>query len=204
MLVQHPSDCHPDLQEEHLLALAHFFASTRSGVAALHDPLAGDDAWALGCRGNARWRNLLLRKHKSGEWPWFSVLNPGKKFIFAIGSVPVRFYRGNYKRPPSRTLAQSAQELSQLSLAFSSDEQHFRELNWRFAIETDFLGEPSKVIFAALAKDDGAAVHHWELPFDKENIVLQLNDISSDDMVELPAPTVGSPTTEKKAAINDD
>ena len=36
---QHPSDCHPDLQEERLLALADFFASTRSVVAALHDPL---------------------------------------------------------------------------------------------------------------------------------------------------------------------
>lgn len=200
MQPQYPSDCHPDLQEERLQVLADFFAGTRSSVAALHDPLAGDDAWALGCRGNARWRNLLVRKSQSGEWPWFKVLNPGKRFIFAIGDVPVRFYRGNHKCPPSRTLAQTAQEMSQLSLAFASDAEHLRDLNWRFAIETDYLGEPSKVIFAALAKEDGAAVYHWEIPFDKANIEIKLDAVRNDDMIELPAPTVGVSGIRKQAA----
>jgi hypothetical protein len=72
MQPERPSNVHPDLTDDRLQALANFFATTRSTVAALHDPLAGDDAWALGCRGFARWRNLLVSKSQSGEWPWFA------------------------------------------------------------------------------------------------------------------------------------
>lgn len=197
-----PSDVHPDLTDERLQALASFFANTRSAVAALHDPLSGDDAWALGCRGFARWRNLLVSRFQSGEWSWFRVIDPSKRFIFAIGNVPVRFYRGTSKRPPPRTLTQSAQELAQLSLAFPMDEVQYRDLNWRFAIETDFLGEPSKVVFAALAKNDGAVVHHWAIPFEKTSVDIKL-DVRSDDMIELPSPIVVVPLIKKKATQNE-
>lgn len=200
---ERPQDCHPDLQEDRLLSLADFFASTRSAVVALHDPLAGDDGWSLGCRGFARCRNMLVQKAKSGEWDWLGILNPGKKFIFSIGSVPVRFYRGSHKRPPTRTLATNAQELKQLSLAFATSNELYRDLKWRFAIETDFLGEPSAVIFAGLAGDDGSVVCHWKLPFDNQNISIELDSIRNDDMVELPAPIVGKPMIKKLGAAND-
>lgn len=201
---KNPQDCHPDLQEEHLLSLAQFFAATRSAVVSLHDPLAGDDAWSLGCRGFARWRNLLTQKAKSGEWPWLGIVNPGKKFIFSIGTVPVRFYRGKIDRPPYRTLASNALELTQLSLAFATEPEQYRDLKWRFAIETDFLGEPSAVIFAGLAGEDGTVVCHWKLPFYTENIELDLGAIRDDDIVELPAPTVGKGTIKKLNAVNDE
>jgi len=197
-----PHDYHPDLQEDRLLALAQFFANTRSAVVALHDPLAGDDSWSLGCRGFARWRNLLLSKSKSGEWDWLGIVNPGKKFIFSIGAVPVRFYRGSHKRPPDRTLISNAQELKQLSLAFATTEAECRDVKWRFAIETDYLGEPSAVIFASLAGEPGAVVSHWKLPFDSGSLNFELNTIRSDDMVELPAPSVGKPLVKKRNASN--
>lgn len=197
-----PSDIHPDLTDERLQTLASFFASTRSAVAALHDPLSGDDVWALGCRGFARWRNLLISKFQSGEWSWFRVMDPSKRFIFAVGSVPIRFYRGSSKRPPSRNLAQSAQELAQLSLAFPMNDVQYRDLSWRFAIETDFLGEPSKVVFAALAKEDGAVVHHWEIPFETANVDVKV-DVRNDDMVELPSPIVVVPLVKKKVTQNE-
>ena len=201
---ENPQDCHPDLQEERLLTLAQFFATTRSNVVSLHDPLAGDDAWSLGCRGFARWRNLLIQKAKSGEWPWSSILNPGKKFIFAVGSVPVRFYRGKIDRAPYRTLASNALELTQLSLAFATEPEQYRDLKWRFAIETDFLGEPSAVIFAGLAGEDGTVVCHSKLPFDTENFELDLGTIRNDDIIELPAPTVGISVIKKRNAVNDE
>lgn len=201
---ENPQDCHQDLQEERLLSLAQFFASTRSAVVSLHDPLAGDDAWSLGCRGFARWRNLLIQKAKSCEWPWLGIVNPRKKFIFSIGSVPVRFYRGKIDRPPYRTLASNALELTQLSLAFATEPEQYRDLKWRFAIETDFLGEPSAVIFAGLAGEDGTVVCHWKLPFDTDNIELDLCAIRDDDIVELPAPTVGTNTIKKRNAVHDE
>jgi hypothetical protein len=200
---ERPSNCHPDLQEDRLLTLAQFFASTRSTVTALHDPLSGDDGWSLGCRSFARWRNLLLNKAKTGEWPWLSIISPGKKFIFAIGSIPVRFYRGSYSKPPFRTLAFNAQELTQLSLAFASTEVNYKYLKWRFAIETDYLGEPSSVIFASMSGDDGAVIFHWKLPFDTATFNIDLISIRSDDMVELPSPIVSAPMVRKFDASNN-
>ncbi|PTQ77348.1 hypothetical protein C8R21_1535 [Nitrosospira multiformis] len=200
---ENPHDYHPDLQEERLLALAQFFASTRSAIVALHDPLSGDDTWSLGCRGFARWRNLLLQKSRSGEWEWLSIINPGKKFIFSIGSVPVRFYRGSLKRPPVRTLAYNAQELTQLSFAFPGTE---KQCLWRFAIETDYLGEPSAVIFAGMASNndsEGSVICHWKIPFDTENMNIKFDAIKSDDMVELPAPMVGKNIVKKHKASDE-
>lgn len=80
-----PQHCHPDLQEDRLLALAQFFASTRSTVVSLHEPLSGDDGWSLGCRSFARWRNLLIQKSKLVEWPWLGIINAGKKLFFQLG-----------------------------------------------------------------------------------------------------------------------
>lgn len=198
-----PCDCHPDLQEDRLLALAHFFASTRSTVVSLHDPMSGDDGWSLGCRSFSRWKNQLLSKAKSGDWPWLGIINPKMGFVFSIGSVPVRFYRGNLLKPPFRTLASSAQELKQMSLAFPAAEEHYKDLRWRFAIETDFLGEPSSVIFAALSGDNGSVVYHWKLPFEIAVVNIDAAFIRSDDVVELPAPTVNAPMIKKFNTSND-
>jgi hypothetical protein len=203
---ERPCDCHFDLQDDRLQLLAQFFASTRSALVALHDPISGDDSWALGCRGFARWRNQLLNKAKSGEWPWLGIINPGKKFIFSIGSVPVRFFKGSINRIPTRTLVYNFNECAQLSLAFPDGGNDYGALKWRFAIETDHFGEPSSVIFAALSGEgeDANVVFHWKIPFEMESQCIELGSIRTDDMVELPAPAVEIPLTEKDIAANDE
>jgi hypothetical protein len=185
-----PSDCHPDLQDSRLGALAQFFAATRSNTAELHDATAGDDSWSLGCRSFARSRNLLLQKAASGEWPWLGIVNPDKQFVFSIGVVPVRFFRGEVTRPPERTLAYSAPELAQIALAFDDVETPYAQLHWRFAIETGTLGEPIRVIFAGLAHEDGAVVCQWEIPFELDSA---LTEPRSDDIINMPAPAVVVP-----------
>jgi hypothetical protein len=194
-----PTDCHPDFQEERLAALAQFFAETRSDVAGLHDVCAGDDGWSLGCRSFARCRNLLVQKASSAEWPWLRIVNPGKRFIFSIGAVPVRFFRGSINRPPERTLAYSALELAQRALAFDDIETPYAQLHWRFAIETGPLGEPTAVIFAGLAREDGAVICHWVLPFAVDDNALP-DEPRIDDIVALPAPTVGITTSRTTTA----
>jgi hypothetical protein len=187
-----PSDYHADLNDEYLAELATFFCATRSRTVASHDAAAGDDSWSLGCRAFARCRNLLNAKAASKEWDWLTILNPGKRFIFAIGSVPVRFYRGSYADAPRRTLAESPEELRQLSLAFPLSKSTAADLKWRFAIETDCFGEPSAVIFAGLAKEDGSPVCHWEIPFDGLDQEIALPVVNIDDMIELAPPKVGA------------
>ena len=187
-----PSEWHPDLQEDRLIPLAQFFATVCAEVALLHDASAGDDGWSLGCRRNARWRHRLAKKAQSREWPWFSVIKSGKRFVFSIGSVPVRFYRGRHNKPTLNTLAHDAPELEQLSIAFKGTDTPFKDLHYRFAIETGLLGEPTAVVFAGLAKEDGSVVCHWKLPFDAVELqAVAPAEPRIDDIVELPAPVVG-------------
>lgn len=199
-----PSDCHPDLLQERLEELAQFFASTRTQVASLHDPLSGDDAWSLGCRGFARWRNMLIVKARSGDWPWLSIINPGKKFIFQIGSVPVRFYKGTLKNLPARTLAHTHEELNQLSLAFTDTNSSLRSLKWRFAISTDVLGYPIAVHFAGLScENNGKVAHQWSIPFVSLSDI-NIDSVSSEELVELPAPKVAAFGLKKRDASSND
>lgn len=186
-----PSDCHPHLTDDRLMLLADFFASTREQVMSLHDSAAGDDNWSVGCRTNARWRNGLVKKNLSGDWPWLSIINPTKRFVFGVGDVPVRFFRGVIDNPPLRTLALSAPELAQMAFAFE-DTNVYRKLHWRIAIETGLLGEPTAVLFAALARINGQVVHSWPIPFvaGHGSDLDEPMPIDDSDLVQLPPPTV--------------
>lgn len=195
-----PWDFHPDLTEDRLMRLAQFFANTRRELISLHDRTKGDDAWSLGCRGFSWWRNRLLAIANTDEWAWLSIINPGKRFIFGIGAVPVRFYRGHINRPPMGTLADSFDELRQLSLAFP-DTPNLRDLKWRFAIETGHLGEPTNVIFAGLTQA-GEVVCYSNIPFEAGIVDMPINTPSISDIVELPAPTVFAPQIRKAEGSN--
>lgn len=166
----------------------------------LYDQTKGDDAWSLGCRGFSWCKNRLMTFAQTNEWPWLSIINPSKRFIFGIGAVPVRFYRGRIDRPPMGTLTNSFDELRQLSLAFPED-PHLRDLKWRFAIETGLLGEPTNVIFAGLAQS-GEVVCYSNIPFEAEIIDLPVGTPSVSDAVELPKPTVFVPHVKKVEGSN--
>lgn len=156
-----PWECHPDLTEERLRLVAKFFADTATEVASEHRPESGDDAWSLGCRRNAWWRNRMLDIVRSGDWPWLYVISPTKGFVFSVGAVPMRFYRGRSENPPNNTLSHRQDELRQLSLAFGNS--NFAELKWRISIETDKKGIPVNIVLAGIK--DGMVECYWSLPF---------------------------------------
>lgn len=190
-----PWDCHPDLSKERLLRLAQFFAHTRRELMTHYDRSKGDDSWSLGCRGFSWCKNRLVAISNTTEWPWLSIFNPTKRFIFGIGAVPIRFYRGRIDRPPMGILANSFDELRQLSLAFR-DEPHLRDYKWRFAIETGHLGEPVNIIFAGLTQS-GEVVCYYNVPFETEIIDLPVLMQKASDAVELPEPVVLGPQVKK-------
>jgi hypothetical protein len=69
------------------------------------------------------------------------------------------------------------------------------------------LGEPSAIIFAGMASNDdseGSVVCHWKIPFDSEEMKLVPTTLRTDDMVELPAPSVKKPIVKKLASSNDE
>ena len=97
------------------------------------------------------------------------------------------------ERAPARTLAVHTPELRQLSLAFVGLDASYKELLYRFAFETGPLGEPVSIIFAALAKEDGAVVFSWDIPFASHDLEEQIPAQDSSDMVEIEPAPIGIP-----------
>lgn len=193
-----PSDYHPHLTDDRLSAIAEMLFSARYEAAQLHDPKSGDDAWSLGCRGFAWCRNRLLRKTASRDWPWLGIVSASKRLIVRIGDVPVRFYRGISDNPPQKTLANWSDETQQLVFAFGEDSD-LKDMKWRFVIETGFLGEPIKVIFAGYT-DAGKVYCSWDIRTPAEILKLTppLNNIPAG--VEIAAPTVELPLQRDRAS----
>jgi hypothetical protein len=182
-----PVEVHPEFTDERLSLIAHLISNAVNSAARRHQSTSGDDGWSLGCVRFARIKNLLIRKAQSGDWPWLAIINPGKKFIFSIGGVPIRFYRGKPDSAPERTLVVSSPEFLQMSLAFEGMDAELKKLCFRFAIETGILGETVSVVFAALAHEGGAPVHSWKINIDNDSAIetdLQIDN--SVDMIDIP------------------
>ena len=119
------------------------------------------------------------------------------QFVFAIGGVPVRFYRGEPDEPNARTLKQSYSELHQASL-FGPEEliQLAPEPLYRFAIETDLDGSITAITFVVL--DGDAPALTWRVPLDERVTKVSPLWVAGSDGVDLPAPAVGIAAKKKK------
>jgi hypothetical protein len=182
-----PWEIHPDLTSERLVAVARLISRGRNDALDRFDPSVGDDGWTLGCRAYQFGRFRVLEAIDSGDAPWLTVLDRTKQFVFKIGKVPVRFYRGPADEPNHRTLRQSYPELQQLAFGFASDAEG-RDLAFRFAVETDFDGAITSVKFLGLRGE--TPVLCWEIPLAASSIRLFPIALQPAEGVELPRPTV--------------
>src|SRR5690349_13440733 len=117
-----PWDVHPGLTAERLSHVARTIRQVRAETLALHDPANGDSAWSLGCRAYSRTCHGI---RKSSEDPacsdWLSIVDQtGLHFVFAIGGVPLRFYKTEdaEEEIAPRTLRRFFPELRAQQLAF--------------------------------------------------------------------------------------
>src|ERR1035438_2927788 len=97
-----PWIAYPHLTQQRLLAVAVVIRRARNETLSLYDPIGGDNSWSHGCRAYARTCHALREAAKEFQWlrilPEFESL----RFTFAIGTVPIRFYRGLPDERPSR------------------------------------------------------------------------------------------------------
>lgn len=159
---------YPPLTRVHLSELANMIRRARHETLLLHDPAAGDNEWSLGCRVYARTCHALRQAAKECEW--LTILREDEKplrFTFAIGSIPVRFYRGEAGDPPGNYLAVTHAELYQQQLAFVIDGIRLVDQILRLAIETDETREVSKVILVEM-DTLGTVTEAYRIPFDTE------------------------------------
>lgn len=195
-----PWDYHPDLSRERLTAVGQLFHDVRAEVADVHLPDSGDDNYVLGTRGWTWCKNRLIDIARAGDWPWFAIVDPQRP-TFAIGAIPVGFYRGEPDRPHSRTLRQSNLELAQLTLALG--EEASLDLTWRFATPLDFDGKPSEVAFVGF-NAGGQQEVYYPIPVETRPPTLRVVDRSLEPPTAVPSPAVRIRRPGEQSGVADD
>lgn len=159
---------YPPLLRERLSTLACIIRDSRQQTVALHEPVSGDNEWSLGCRVYARTTHGL--KQAAEKFDWLTILPEDEKplrFTFAIGSVPIRFYRGEAGDPPGHYISVTYAELYQQQLAFQIDGIRLLDQILRLAVEVDKSREVSGVFVVEMDKQ-GSVMETYKIPFELE------------------------------------
>jgi len=161
---------YPSLTKDRLIAIATIMRDARDGAVLLHDPEAGDSTWSLGCRIYDRIMAQIRRA--SFTTPWLTVLPETQtlRFTFAIGSLPLKFYKGDADEVPGKFLVRSFAELRQMKLAFQTEGANSTHL-LRIAVEPDASGNTSTVTLVEV-EQSGQATRIYEIPVGSANVVV--------------------------------
>ena len=188
-----PWDYHPHLTRDALVAVAGLIAQGRSDALIRHDETIGDDGWTLGCRAFQYARFQISKAAGVEGFEWLAIIDPTKQFIFKIGDVPVRFYKGEADEPSDRTLRQTFSELDQLAFTFGNEEG--AGLAHRFAVETDFDGAITSIKFVGLRGESPVFV--WDVPYTEAVTLPPAAPVT--EGVDLPKPEVRVPGADEAA-----
>lgn len=183
-----PWDHHPDLRQDRLVEIGRLIQQGRNDALDRQDSHVGSNPWTVGCEAFAFGTHQISEAALLHDW--LEILQPGMQFVFSIGEVPVRFYKGAPDEPNKRTLRQSYSELLQLNL-FGIEDAASSELLYRFAVETDFDGTVVAISFVVLNGE--APVLTWNVPLDEPVIRIATLDIPEAQGVDLPKPKVIAP-----------
>lgn len=158
---------YPDLTQTRLTALANEIRRVRGECVALHAPDQGDGDWSLGCRVYQRTFFAIKELAKSVDW---LTINPELKalqFSFSVGSVPLRYYKGDPEDPPSRYLMHSDGELQQIQLCFEFEGLPSVDTILRLAVDVDATRQASSVSLVEI-DEFKEVIGKYRVPFDAQ------------------------------------
>lgn len=185
-----PWDYHPDLTRERLIKVAALIAKGRYDALDRYSVAVGSNGWTVGCEAFQFGRHRITEAAGSEGYSWLSVADPSMQFVFQIGVLPVRFYRGPPDDPSERTLRHTFAELRQLPFIFDKEELG-ADLLYRFAVETDLEGEIVSISFVGLRGEQPVLV--WPVPLDETGTVIAEIGIPPEEGIDLPKPTIRIP-----------
>jgi hypothetical protein len=144
-----PWDTYSPLTAERLSIVADKLRKARDGTLRLYDPIGGDTPWSHGCRAHVRQIKAVLDSAK--EYDWLTILpdEEALRFTFAIGGVPIRFYRGSPEEIPEHHLHRTFAEIRQLQLVLIPETRKKAKV-LRMAIELDAEGNASEISLVEL------------------------------------------------------
>lgn len=194
-----PWEIHPDLQEDRLCQIAAIIRDVRHDALGGHEPKKGDSNWGLGTRVHERTCHAI--RQAAQQIPWLKILEPGLHFVFTIGKVPVRFYRGEAENPNPRYLSRRFPEITAQQFAFDFAQEE-NDWFWRLAIETEVTGEVLRIVLVQVSAS-GQTQNPWEVPFVEKVAVISPLREKVNEGVELEPPFVGLPKKEKKKSSGE-
>jgi hypothetical protein len=203
-----PTDIHPALTDERLRIVAKIITDARHACVIRREAENGDNGWAVGCRAYAWICHALTRA--TPDYPWLSIVEGGghieteagdhffwttARFVFAIGGVPLRFYRGQADDVPSNSLRVAFPELAAKEQAFLFKTPTLLPNSHalRLAIETDDTGDVSTITLVQVLDADAKVIgERWTI-FEAE----KLDNVAAftpkkEEGKELGKPPVGS------------
>lgn len=155
-----PWEVHNELQEDRLTTIANIIKQVRHEALLVHEPSKGDTNWGLGCRVHER--TCYAINEATDYHTWLDVIDPSLHFVFSIGGVPIRFYRGEAENPNPRQLNRRYPEIEAQQLAFDYLFENSQWL-WRMAIETDNDGEVMRIVMVQVS-ESGDINNLWTIP----------------------------------------
>lgn len=156
-----PSDAHPDLKSERLLFLARVVRATWRSSERSFRRNKGDTMWGLGTRFHERLRHALQLAANSTAW--LRIIHRRRHFVFAVGALPLRCYRGSRSRPRKNYRMRRGEELSGNLFAF--DKASVAELDWiyRIAVEARTEKDVPQVYLVQHGVESDAVGRAWPL-----------------------------------------
>lgn len=192
-----PWDHHPDLTSIRLRSIASTIFQTRNETMTLDGVEPQNTPWGSGCLAYDRTRWAIIEQAKIEDW--LSIVDGGMGFIFAVGKVPVRFYKGEPDEPTQRTLARRHPELQQQSMAFAKNPG---DVIWRFAVESAVDGKVIAISFVGLDLN-GDVISRWDFDRSKVIPISSAQKTPSKGRV-LPPPSIGPKTDEEDNGVSSE
>lgn len=203
-----PWDLEPDLAPDRLQWIARQFVAVRRQAVEDFSPAKGDNRWSHGCTCYARQSAVILKAALSGDYPWLRVIDPSLKFVFSVGAVLLRFFKGDVENPgtnlresfPELRVRQRSLDLGQgqLSLIPAND---VARMAWLIAVWTDDAGLATSVSIAAYSPTE-ELILSYEIPFDEAGALSPVSPLPPPPPVPIAPPSVSAPD-EKKATSDD-
>ena len=159
--MMNPWDINPDLQQERLIQLANMLANVRADVVDLHNPALGDTKKSLGFRAYECSRSHCIDKAGRLGFEWLGVLTEDRRFTLKIGSIPVRFWKGEPEKLPSGKLLRSPEALRQIELFYPSKTDNM--LIWFCVLNVNSKGLVDRAYFVGYT-DFGEIAVNWQIP----------------------------------------
>jgi hypothetical protein len=199
-----PWEAYPALGPDRLVIIGDVIRRCRDEAATDHRPDRGESNWSLGVRGFERTCAALT--WASAEHPWLTVASGvgggPVHFIFRIGILPIRFYRGSPDDAPEKYRQASFQEFREQQQALELDEGLPPHRCLRISIELDAIGRTAAVYLAEFDELAGEAVNAFEIPLLSGDVSVA-PFVEEKPGVELPPPAVELISAARRKAQND-